>query len=94
MAVKERDNMIRDKDILLTSMYQELSSIKQEDITLGQYDDTFDGMKKAIHDRDSIILNLKSQLQQAQSDIELLSKELVKLEVKFISLYYLINYNL
>lgn len=50
-AVKERDFLIQEKDQLLSEMYEELDSMKQNDITLGKYDDTFDGMKKAIYER-------------------------------------------
>ena len=80
IGVKERDEIIINKDIQLNNIQQQLNLMKREDETLEEYDNTVDGMKKAIIDRDLLIGNLRSQLQTIEYDFELLSEELVKME--------------
>jgi hypothetical protein len=50
-AVEARDLLISEKDLLIVRMKEELETIQAFDQNLGQYEMTFEGMKRAITER-------------------------------------------
>ncbi len=76
LAVEERDKLLREKDEKLLQYSTELSALKQDEGNMDTYEETFEGMKKAIFDRDNKIMALRAHLVELEATIKSVSAEL------------------